>query len=250
MGDSFTEGVGDVDRARPNGVRGWADRTAEQLARHDGDWGYANLAIRGRKMRGILREQVDATVAMRPTLVTIYSGVNDLMRPNVDIDGMARSYDEAIARLTGSGAQVLMFTGFDPRASKLFGALLRFRVALYNEQIRQIADTHGATLVDYWRFREYDDARMWCEDRIHMSTPGHQNMARRVLDVLGKPCDIPPVQLPDPTAAPWQQRARDHARWTREFAGPWVSRRLRGTSSGDGLSPRWPTLRPASGLAE
>ena len=26
LGDSFTEGVGDDDPARPNGVRGWADR--------------------------------------------------------------------------------------------------------------------------------------------------------------------------------------------------------------------------------
>ena len=29
MGDSFTEGVGDVDTDRPNQVRGWADRVAE-----------------------------------------------------------------------------------------------------------------------------------------------------------------------------------------------------------------------------
>src|SRR3954466_13402647 len=31
LGDSFTEGVGDDDPARPNGVRGWADRVAGQL---------------------------------------------------------------------------------------------------------------------------------------------------------------------------------------------------------------------------
>ena len=32
LGDSFTEGVGDPDPARPNGLRGWADRVAEVLA--------------------------------------------------------------------------------------------------------------------------------------------------------------------------------------------------------------------------
>ena len=31
IGDSFTEGVGDVDRRRPNSLRGWADRVAEGL---------------------------------------------------------------------------------------------------------------------------------------------------------------------------------------------------------------------------
>ena len=33
LGDSFTEGVGDPDPARPNGLRGWADRVAEVLGR-------------------------------------------------------------------------------------------------------------------------------------------------------------------------------------------------------------------------
>jgi hypothetical protein len=51
LGDSFTEGVGDPDLTRPNGVRGWADRAAEVMADHDPDFRYANLAIRGRKMR-------------------------------------------------------------------------------------------------------------------------------------------------------------------------------------------------------
>ena len=36
LGDSFTEGVGDDDPTRPNGVRGWADRRllgAPEIAR-------------------------------------------------------------------------------------------------------------------------------------------------------------------------------------------------------------------------
>ena len=32
LGDSFTEGVGDPDPTRPNGLRGWADQVAEVLA--------------------------------------------------------------------------------------------------------------------------------------------------------------------------------------------------------------------------
>src|SRR4051794_27659529 len=36
LGDSFTEGVGDPDPARPNGLRGWADRVAEVLAERAG----------------------------------------------------------------------------------------------------------------------------------------------------------------------------------------------------------------------
>ena len=66
LGDSFTEGVGDDDPTRPNGVRGWADRVAEQLGAADPGVGYANLAIRGRKLRHILAEQVDAAANLTP----------------------------------------------------------------------------------------------------------------------------------------------------------------------------------------
>ena len=38
LGDSFTEGVGDPDPTRPNGVRGWADRVAEVLAEREPDF--------------------------------------------------------------------------------------------------------------------------------------------------------------------------------------------------------------------
>ncbi|MSZ77615.1 MAG: SGNH/GDSL hydrolase family protein, partial [Actinobacteria bacterium] len=81
LGDSFTEGVGDPDDARPNGLRGWADRVAEVLGAQDPGFGYANLAIRGRKLDAILDEQVDAALALRPDLVTIYAGANDILRP-------------------------------------------------------------------------------------------------------------------------------------------------------------------------
>ncbi|WP_433875343.1 hypothetical protein [Sinomonas atrocyanea] len=38
------------------------------------------------------------------------------------------------------------------------------------------------------------------------------------------------------------EQARVNALWVREFARPWVMRRLAGRSSGDGLSPKYPEL--------
>src|SRR5918911_1267525 len=106
LGDSFTEGVGDPDPARPNGLRGWADRVAEVLAgRADADFGYANLAIRGRKLPAIIEEQVEPALALRPDLVTIHGGGNDVLRPRVDLDALAQRYDDAVGRLIGSGAR-------------------------------------------------------------------------------------------------------------------------------------------------
>ena len=184
LGDSFTEGVGDDDAARPNGVRGWADRVAEQLGAADPGFGYANLAIRGRKLRQIMAEQVDAAVELKPTLVTIYAGANDILRPRIDIDDLLAEYDDGIRKLSATGATVVMFTGFDARGSKVFSTM-RGRTAIYNELVRGIAGDHGALLVDYWRFNEYYDWGMWAQDRMHMSAAGHANMAKRVLDCAG-----------------------------------------------------------------
>jgi hypothetical protein len=67
-------------------------------------------------------------------------------------------------------------------------------------------------------------------------------MARRVLTVLelNHSIDVPPM-----TPVPELSRAaafRANARWIREFAAPWVVRRVTGKSSGDGLQPRYSQL--------
>jgi lysophospholipase L1-like esterase len=245
LGDSFTEGVGDHDPTRPNGVRGWADRVAEVLAGRANDFGYANLAIRGRKMRAILDEQVEVALALDPDLVTIYAGGNDILRPRVSIDDLVAAYAGAVGRLRDAGAYVVLFTGFDLGFAPVFRHL-RGRVATYNELVREVADDHAAGLVDFWRMREYRDPRLWDADRLHMSPAGHHRMAGAVLDVLG--VSHPPVPLdraPLPELDRRQRRDADLA-WARSHAAPWVQRRLRGTSSGDGLPPRYPALAPVT----
>ncbi len=246
LGDSFTEGVGDPDPTRPNGVRGWADRVAEVLATRSDDLTYANLAIRGRKLAQVMAEQVDPAVALQPDLVTLYAGANDVLRPRVDIDALMAVYDAGIARLAATGARLVLFTAYDtggPNASGLFAAL-RGRFAIYNELAREIADRHGATVVDFWRMRTLDDPRMWDVDRLHLSAAGHQLVAIAVLDALGVTHDLQPAELaPLPTLSTREKRAADLA-WARTHLGPWVKRRLTGTSSGDAVTARRPLPTP------
>jgi len=241
LGDSFTEGVGDPDPSRPNGLRGWADRVAEVLARQTDDFGYANLAIRGRKLPAILDEQLEPALALAPDLVTIYAGANDILRPKVDIDALAERYDAALGRLSVSGARVVVFTAFDPGGSALYRPL-RGRFALYNEFVRDSARRLGADVVDFWRLREYRDWRYWDADRMHMGPAGHQRMAVEVLDTLGVAHDLEPLSLVDLRVGSRRTSLRENLDWVRDSAAPWVHRRLTGRSSGDGLDPRHPTL--------
>ncbi|WP_244930417.1 SGNH/GDSL hydrolase family protein [Nocardioides sp. W7] len=247
LGDSFTEGVGDPDPTRPNGLRGWADRVAEVLADQSPDFGYANLAIRGRKLDGILAEQLEPAIALAPDLVTIYAGANDILRPRVDLDALAERYDAALGRLTATGARLLVWTAFDPAGSALYRPV-RGRFALYNELVREAADHHGATIVDFWRLRDYRDWRLWDEDRMHLGPAGHQRMAVEVLDTLGVSHDLQPLPLREVVPLSRAEQRAAHTAWVRESAGPWVHRRLTGRSSGDGLEPRYPALaRPGLG---
>lgn len=246
LGDSMTEGVGDPDPARPNGVRGWADQAAEQLTAARPGTRYANLAVRGRLLRGIVEEQLEPCLALEPTLVSLYAGGNDMLRPRVDVDALMGVYEQAVDRLRSSGARVVLFTAFDPGRGAPT-SWTRPRQALYNEHVREIADRHGCLVLDYWRMRELQDWRYWAVDRLHMSAAGHTRVAAAFVELLGVAHDLelPPRDRLPVTSTPGV--LREDLYWAREHLLPWLGRRLRGTSSGDLVGARYPgytTLRP------
>lgn len=138
-----------------------------------------------------------------------------------------------------------MWTAYDAGWSAVFGKI-RGRTAIYNELVREVADRHGAVIVDFWRFDGYDDDRMWDWDRLHMSTAGHQRMAVEALDALGVGHDL---EAPDLGPAPVLDKAdrrRVNYTWAKDFVGPWIGRRLSGKSSGDTVAARRPVLEPIS----
>jgi len=213
------------------------------VGRQTEDFGYANLAVRGRKLRRILDEQLEPAIVLKPDLVTSYAGANDILRPRVDIDANAAAYDEAVGRLVATGATVVLFTAFDPGGSAIYRPM-RGRFALYTEAVREIADRRQTLLVDFWRMREYRDFGYWDTDRMHLGAAGHQRMAMAVLDTLGVAHSLEPLP---PTVHPELKGRELHAsnlEWARTHAAPWVHRRLTGRSSGDNVSPKRPELAP------
>jgi hypothetical protein len=171
----------------------------------------------------------------------MYAGGNDILRPKVDIDALMVDYATAVGRLRSAGAHVVLFTGFDLGFAPVFRHL-RGRVAVYNEMVREIADEHAAAVVDFWRMREFRDPRYWDADRMHLSALGHQRMGHAVLGALGVQAGVPVADLEaTPRLSRKQQRAQD-VEWARTHLAPWVKRRVQGTSSGDGLAPKYARL--------
>jgi lysophospholipase L1-like esterase len=257
LGDSFTEGVGDPS-ADGAGCRGWADRFAEHLAARRSGLRYANLAIRGKLLSEVLDEQVPLAVGMRADLVSLAAGGNDLLRPRTDPDDLAVTIETAVEALTGTGATVMVFTGFDPKAFPVL-RLIRGKSAVLTMHIREIATRHNCLIADLWTMRILTDRRLWTPDRLHLTPDGHRRVALLACEVAGlapaedwrAPLEVTPaMQGPRPAAGPgfagtalaWATARWNDVQWVFEHAAPYVSRRLHGVSSGDGIVAKRPQL--------
>jgi lysophospholipase L1-like esterase len=243
LGDSFTEGIGDPEPASPGGHRGWADRVAEVLSSQTDDFAYANLAVRGKLIKQILDEQVEPALALRPDLITISAGGNDVIRPGTDPDQIAALFDEAVGRLGRDGATIVVFTGVDVGFSPVFRGI-RGKVAIYNENVRAVAAKYDCIVADQWALTEIQDQRMWAPDRLHLAPLGHHTVARMVLAALNVENDLQPLEPEPLPASTWRQARAEDLSWAREYLVPWVVRRIRHQSSGDHVLPKRPDAGP------
>lgn len=239
LGDSFTEGVGDPDPDSPGGLRGWADRFAEVLASHDREVAYANLAVRGKLIEQIAQEQVEPALDLSPDLVSLCAGGNDVIRPGTDPDEVAQKLDRVVSRLKESGATILLFTGIDTAFQPVFRSI-RGKVAIYNENVRKVAGRYDCIVVDQWALEQLQDGRYWADDRLHLNALGHHTIARAALDALNVPHDLEPLEPPPLPVRSWREARKEDVVWAREHLVPWVIRRIKHVSSGDGVEPKRP----------
>ncbi len=248
IGDSFTEGIGDPEPALPGGHRGWADRVAEVLAGQVDDFAYANLAVRGKLIAQIVDDQIQPALELHPDLVTFSAGGNDVIRPGGDPDAVAQLFEDAVVRLTATGATLVLFTGIDTAFTPVFRGI-RGRVAIYNENIRAIADRYDCIVADQWALKEVQDMRFFDDDRLHFNPLGHHEVARMVLRTLNVPNELVAMQ---PGAVPlrtWRQARAGDLVWARAYLVPWVLRRVRHQSSGDAITAKRPDALPVTTLA-
>ncbi|WP_416446693.1 SGNH/GDSL hydrolase family protein [Leucobacter sp. HNU] len=239
IGDSFTEGLGDPDPESPGGLRGWADRFAEVLAEHDPEFAYANLAVRGKLIGQISEEQLDVALDLRPDLVSVCAGGNDVIRPGTDPDAVAEQLESIVSRLRETGATVILFTGVDTRFQPVFRSI-RGKVAIFNENVRKVAQRHDCFVVDQWALEQLQDSRYWAGDRLHLNALGHHTIARAALDALNVPNDLAPLDPPPLPVRTWREARKEDVVWAREHLVPWVIRRIKHVSSGDHIEPKRP----------
>ena len=242
IGDSSTEGLEDPDGA--GGYRGWADRLAQHLADAQPEpLEYANLAVRGLRMREIRETQLQAALDLRPDLLTVFGGVNDVIARHCDFAGLRTDLEAVFTASRGQGCTVLTFTMPDPAAINPLGWRLRERMYALNAVIRSEAVEHGVLVVDFQRYPVAKDPRLWFEDRLHGNALGHARVAAALAWRLGLPgadehwADPLPETFVRPR--PRQQLATD-LDWAVHHLAPWLGRNLRGIPPGAGVRAKRP----------
>jgi lysophospholipase L1-like esterase len=244
LGDSFTEGLDDPSTSGTGRYRGWADRLAEEFAARDPAFRYANLAVRGRKIEAIVAGQVPSAIELAPELVSLSGGTNDVLRPTVDLDAVTRTFEDAVRRLRANGSQVMLFQSVDPTArSRLIGRTLG-RIKALTTMVEEVSERHQCVLVRLWGAPVFSHPQAWSADRLHLSPDGHARVAGAAMEALGlgdhgwaDDFGAYPVQAR-------RERLVADLHWARTYLGPWVGRRLRGVSSGDAVTAKYPELGP------
>ncbi|MFE9465834.1 SGNH/GDSL hydrolase family protein [Streptomyces virginiae] len=241
VGDSFTEGMSDL---LPDGsYRGWADLLAARLAAREPAFRYANLAVRGKLIGQIAQDQVPVAAAMGADVVTLVGGLNDALRPKVDMGRVRDHLESSVELLAPSCKKLVLMRSpgrngpvmerFRPRMEQLFAT------------IDELAARHGALVVDLYGAPVLADPRMWDVDRLHLTPDGHRRVAEAVWQTLGLPSELDwRTELPVAEPPGWAARRSQDLSFARQHLLPWIGRRLTGRSSGDGRPAKRPELQP------
>lgn len=177
LGDSFTAGAGDPPEVT------WPDRVARWLRAAYSPLSYENFAFDGATSEDVL-EQVDSALELRPDLVTVFCGANDVLksvRPDVEgysvrltaiLDQLRGGLPRA-AILTATSPEYWRFADLRPRTQKR----LNSGITRLNEATRSIARDRSVEYIDAARHPLLDQRENFAPDGFHPSPKGHARAA-------------------------------------------------------------------------
>ena len=194
VGASETTGVGSDQPLRD----GWP-RVLHRIAMPPGSV-MVNMGIPGATVAQALAEEVEAAVAARPHLVTVWLNVNDLTR-GVSTADYERQLESLVRQLRRSVSTRILVANTPPldrlpayQAGRLLAGVpdaeaVRRLVADYNAAIARVVQRQGALLVDLHAVgmaarAAGTEATLISRDGFHPSTAGHAAVAEAFAEVL------------------------------------------------------------------
>jgi len=250
IGDSLSEGLGDFSFLERRVHSGWTDRFATLLARdaelEGREFRYANLALRGANIRAIMGSQLERALLLKPDLVTVMAGQNDFFCRAEDLPELERVFREGIQKLLDAGCQVIVSNTINPIHLVVFRRLARL-AATMTAMIERVAQDLNVPIHDVHRIESLAEIRYWAEDMVHFSGPGHIKVANKAAEILQlryrlSEQDDCEIWIP-------KRGLIGTSRWVVLHVIPFMVRRARGVTSGDGLEPKLPILTSYKGIA-
>ena len=164
-----------------------------------------------------------------------------MLRPNYQAEDAFAKYEKGISDLTKTGATVIVFTVIDRvEGNGKTAQLWHERFSAFNVNVRQVANKYGAIIIESDNAKWMADLRFLARDRLHLNSDGHWRLSQAVLENLGKESD-PKWKIPLAPATPKSKLRKnlENIIWIIIFVIPWIWRRVRGRSSGDGRSAKY-----------
>ena len=178
LGDSTGVGTGARDG------RGYVARLFERIKGERAGARLINLCVSGATTEDVLREQLGAAIAARPTLLTLGIGINDIGH-GMTIERFSINYEEIIRRLkTETSARIVVTNvpdiSFAPVVPASARDDTRRRIRSFNEALEAIAAKHDLLVVDVYRETHRvipSHPEFFSEDGFHPSAEGYEYWA-------------------------------------------------------------------------
>jgi lysophospholipase L1-like esterase len=198
LGDSLVEGY--TDWGVSDAAIGYAYVLGATLRAVRPEYRFTNLGVSGARTADVLRDQVAPAIALRPSLVTLTVGANDVRA--TDPDQFRHTFDRLVGEITGNTDGLVLvsnipnFAHLLPQPFAAYRVMLEGQLQLFNQAVHEVVMEHGATLVDLYGTHEAEDPRNIGADGFHPSARGYRVMARSFVQRLQeRGWELPPVAV-------------------------------------------------------
>jgi lysophospholipase L1-like esterase len=200
IGDSFTAGVED-------GEGSWADALADALRAVNPAVEYHNLGVAGAPSDVVAGGQLHTALALRPDLVTVICGANDvLLSVRPDIGGYAATLSLMLGRLAAEVPEAAVATATIPDLSRHMPLRPRTRERVtrgmrqLNEATRSVARRHGVLCLEFADHPGATDRDNFAHDGFHPSPEGNRRAAAALMRALAARFGIKTAAFESPAA--------------------------------------------------
>lgn len=175
LGDSLTAGVGATDYERS-----YPYLLAQKLA-FKKNIEFVNLAKAGDMSRDVLTEQLPQVSSLKPDLVTLLIGTNDLHNL-ISLKRFEDNYTEIVSNLKKSGAKIYLLSIPYLGSSKIvyspYNLILDFRTNQFNNVIKKIAAEMKVEYIDLYSLKK--GPNFYSPDQFHPSDFGYEEWAKAI----------------------------------------------------------------------